>query len=412
MLAAQRWSRRCKRKRPMPDLVTAKASTPRGDVRWGCAAMVLFLTFVCAPAAQTVDRAGVIGLLTLPQLVDSTVCEEPTGREVPLYAVPESADIVGWIRAAKRPSSDNDCYKAVLNVHRRADGSVRELPTEEYEQEEPDAAVVVEARGRWFKLRLNDGAAWLEASDHDEYFPLEELLTRRPAHLTDAWDGKLAATPGGRSRRAPADPRRRLIGYVEPVLEELRVVLAPGQDPEEIRRRYSASSMGSGPGPNGTRILYIERGTSVRAFERPDRGAPVVASFQTDRCDRALRSTSQNPPEVLVFERRRGWLHVALRRDEWKDEPRAWIEDAPVWRFHAFDTDAEREEFEDKVFGREHSSVSLVGSRAVGGTLWLRVEVMSHTIYDSDDPPRVIATGWVPAHDRAGESVVWFSSRD
>jgi hypothetical protein len=379
------------------------------DVRWCCAAIALFLT--CAPAAQTQNLAAVIGLLTLPQLFGNESCKEPPRREVPLYAAHEIGDIVGWIRADKDPTSDADCYRVVLNVHRRGDGSVRALPTEEYEEEEPGAAIVVEARGRWFKLRLTDGAAWLEASEHDEYFPLQQLLRRRPAYLTDAWDGKFAPTPGGVSRAAPADPRRRLVGYVEPVLEVLRVVLAPGQDAEAIRRRYSARSMGSEPGPNGTRIVYFERGTLVRAFQHPDRGAPVVASFQTDTCDRVLRTTS-SPPEVAVFERRPGWLQVALRTDDGKDEPRAWIEEAPVWRFHAFDTDADRERFGNELFGREHWSVRLVGSRAVGGTLWLNVELMSHSIYDSIDPPRVIATGWVPAHSPAGEPVVWFNSRD
>ena len=220
-----------------------------------------------------------------------------------------------------------------------------------YEEEHPTAAIVVEVRGRWFKLRLNDGAAWIKASDRDEYFPLEELLVLRPAHLTQAWDGKLAAAPGGVGRRPPADPRRRLVGYAEPVLESLSVVLKPGQDPEEIRRQNRVSSMGSGPGPNGTRILYFERGAPVDAFARPDRASPVVAVLRTDTCDQALRTTRQIPQQVAVFERRPGWLQVARRREESKDEPRAWIEEAPVWRFHAFVLAAEREEFEENVFG-------------------------------------------------------------
>jgi hypothetical protein len=31
-------------------------------------------------------------------------------------------------------------------------------------------------------------------------------------------------------------------------------------------------------------------------------------------------------------------------------------------------------------------------------------EVMSHTVYESDEPPRVVATRCVAAHDAAGES--------
>jgi len=154
----------------MPGPMSTKRMAPQSDVRWCCAAIALFLT--CAPAAQTQKRAGVIGLLTLPQLFGSASCKEPPRRDVPLYAAPEVADIVGWIRADKDPSSDSDCYRVILNVHRRGDGSVRALPTEEYEEEEPGAAIVVEARGRWFKLRLTDGAAWLEASEPDEYFSL------------------------------------------------------------------------------------------------------------------------------------------------------------------------------------------------------------------------------------------------
>lgn len=393
----------------MLGLLTSKRMAERRDVRWGGAAIVLFLAFSNAPAAQTANQAPIIGLLTLPQLTGRADCEEPTRRETPLFAARGSAAIVGWIRADKDPSSDAECQRVILSVHRRADGSVRALPTEEYEYEHPGAAIVVEARGRWFKVRLDDGAAWLEASARDEYLSLEELLALRPAYLTHAWDGKLAATPGGKSQRAPADPRRRPIGYVEPVLKWLRVVAAPGQDPEEVVRQYSSRHWGSTPGPNGTRILDIETGASVSAFERPDRAAPVVAWFHAQKCDDALRTTGM---KVAVLERRPGWVQVALRKDEWKDEPRAWIEEAPHWRFHGFAADAERDEFEDEVFGREHSNVYFRRSHVVAGRVWLEVEVMSHTIYDSDDPPRVIATGWVPAHAPTGESVVWFSSRD
>jgi hypothetical protein len=84
---------------------------------------------------------------------------------------------------------------------------------------------------------------------------------------------------------------------------------------------------------------------------------------------------------------------------------------APVWRFHALETEDERRELADEVFGREHSSVHFVESREVGG-LWLKIQVMSHTIYDSGDRPGVVATGWVPAYDSAGNPIVWFYSRD
>jgi len=379
----------------------------------GCAALVLFLTVVCAAAAKTddADLTGVLGLLALPQLAGRADCAPPARREAPLYATPDGAEVVGWIRPDKHPASDSDCHHVVLNVYRQ-DGSVRALPTHEYEEEEPRAAVVLETRARWFKLRLTDGEAWFLASGDDRYFPLQELLDLRPAYLTKAWNRTLAATAGGDPVHVPVDPRRVLIGYVEPVLQPMRVVLGPGQDPEEIRKRYNVTYMPSRPGPNGTRVLHFEAGVAVRAFDTPDRAAPPVASFQTDVCNRVLRSASANPPQVAIFERRAGWLQVALLGNHWKAEPRAWIEDTAAWRFHPLRTDAEREAFANDVFTREEPSVRFVGSRVAAGALWLQLEMMSHTIYESDAPPTVIAAGWVRAHDPSGKPVVWFYSRD
>jgi hypothetical protein len=235
------------------------------ELRASCAIMALSITIVSPAAAQPDDR--VIGLLALRQL-DGALCEQPPPGEVALYATPESVDPIGTIRADRHPLSDSNCYRVILNVHRRADGRVRELPTEEYEEEEPDAAIVLLQRDRWFKVRVADGAAWVHASDRDQYFSLQELLVKRPAYLTEAWDGTLAKAPGDRGRPA-ANPRRR-------------------------------------------------------------RSIPI--------------------------------------------------------RF--------------------------VESRDVRRALWLRIQVMSHTIYESDEPPRVVATGWVPAHAPAGKVVVWFYSRD
>jgi hypothetical protein len=62
--------------------------------------------------------------------------------------------------------------------------------------------------------------------------------------------------------------------------------------------------------------------------------------------------------------------------------------------------------------GQQYVPVRFVESREVRSGLWLKIELKSHTIYESDEPPRVVATGWVPAHDPKGKAVVWFHSRD
>ena len=392
------------------DVRTTNVMTTRRGVRRGCVTVTLFFAFLTAPAAQTEKQQGIVGLLKLPH-VFGELCKEPPKLEVPLYLEPRTGDAVGWIRPGKHESADAECYRVVLNFHRKSDRSVQELPVEEYEEEEPRAAIVVERRGRWAKLRLADSAAWIEIRQNDDYLSLEELLQLRQAYLTEAWDRTLSEAPSGQARRVPGDPRRHLIGYAEPILERLRIVIGPDQDLEEIRKQHNASYMRWSPGPNGTRIVYMERGTEVRVFERPDRAAPVVATCLTDECNRTLRSTG-SPAQVAVFDRRPGWLQVALREPDWKDDRRVWIEDASVWRFHAFASETARQDFENQLFGRDEPTVRFIRSRTVEGRLWLYVEVLSHTIYDSDAPPRVVAEGWVPAHDAAGRSVVWFYSRD
>ncbi len=228
-----------------------------------CVAAALSITIVSPAVAQPGHRA--IGLLSLPQ-IQGQGCGSPPPTEIALYAQPESADPIGWVRADRHPAADTDCYQDVVHIRWRADDRVQVLPTEEYEEEEPLAAIVVEQRHPWFKVQVPDGAAWVHAADGDEYFSLQQLLLKRPAYLTDVWDGTLAQVPGG--------PRRSLAG------------------------------------------------------------------------------------------------------------------------------------------SRRLMPVRFLESRETRGALWLKIAVMSHTMYESDAPPRVIATGWVPAHDRAGNVVVWFNSRD
>lgn len=66
----------------------------------------------------------------------------------------------------------------------------------------------------------------------------------------------------------------------------------------------------------------------------------------------------------------------------------------------------------DQAVLQKYIPVRFVEPLEVRGALWLKIELMSHTIYESDEPPRVVATGWVPGHDPAGAAVVWFYSRD
>ena len=58
-----------------------------------------------------------------------------------------------------------------------------------------------------------------------------------------------------------------------------------------------------------------------------------------------------------------------------------------------------------------YQDVRVKGLRTVGGTLWLEIEVISHNVCTSVDPPTIKARGWIRAHDMAGAPTVWFPSR-
>lgn len=87
---------------------------------------------------------------------------------------------------------------------------------------------------------------------------------------------------------------------------------------------------------SGVVALVIVSLTGARAAQpadhRLDRGAPVVTRFEAHRPDTAIRTTpGRIPLQVFVFQRSPGWFQVALLGESWRDEPRVWIGDGPVW---------------------------------------------------------------------------------
>src|SRR5262245_47678677 len=219
---------------------------------------------IALPRAAVAENE-VIGLLSLPEVFGHDACEKFKPEEIPLYAGPDARQRVASIRVDAYWTFHDvgGCEGLRVGVHSMSSRTVGELPTREYGYELP-AAIVLEQRGRWFKVRLSDGAAWLQASPQDEYFPLEKLIATDLAYVTDASDGRLTASPGG------------------------------GQD--------------------------------------------------------AGRAETNRTVRVQEF-------------------------------------------------------------RRVGGRLWIRIEVLTHSICTSSDEPKVTARGWMPVHAASGEPTVWFPSR-
>jgi len=182
-------------------------------------AITLALFLAAAPSAQAPER--IMGLLALPEVFGNAPCDKFQPEEVALYAAPESGRPVGRIRTdgAWTFNPVGGCTGSPdVNVYHADTGGVATLPSREYAYEAP-AAIVLEQRDRWFRVRLAEGSAWIRASQRDEYFPLEKLLADGLTHLTAAWDGRLARSPGGSLRVAARPlPRRddtsvRVLGF-------------------------------------------------------------------------------------------------------------------------------------------------------------------------------------------------------
>jgi hypothetical protein len=157
---------------------------------------VAVLLLACAAPANAQDR--IIGILSLPEVFGDSPCQRFVPREIALYGVPVQERPVGAIRVDRnwKFPGDGGCEGLEVGVHLTDPVTHNKLPTEEYDYEAP-GAVVLEQRGDWFRVRLSDGSAWLRASGKSEFYPLQRLFTNSPTHLTDGFDRRLAASPGG-----------------------------------------------------------------------------------------------------------------------------------------------------------------------------------------------------------------------
>lgn len=370
---------------------------------------ILAVALTAAPSAlQPTDR--LIGLLPLPHNFDTESCGNDKSVEVVLRPTPGSAETIGSIRP--------DCRYLGAKQFDTAGRLVAELPTREVTYEGL-AAIVVEQRNGWFRVRLAEGTAWTEGDEDLPFVPLEQLVSSELAYLTEAWDGALAPAPGAALATVPSHPNRRLIGHLTPVMNRRRIPVQPGQDASRIedalRTRPEITSLGVTRGADGTVHVTYEEAVIVEAFDRPDTGSPVALRFLNYPADGIRGESGSNPRRIFVFERRPGWFQVARTGDEdvlpWTKEQRVWLRDTPAWVFSVVRDEAERGRLAHESWGSEYDSVRVVGTRSVAGRLWLQVELLSHSFCASLREPFVIGRGWMPAHDSAGEPTVWFPSR-
>jgi hypothetical protein len=157
--------------------------------------VVLVLCFLSPVPAQS-QQPGVIGLLTLPEVFGSHACDRFEPEPVALYSAPHSLEEVGTIQVSEYWTFHDvgGCGGLSVTVRHAGSGAETKLPTAEYTYESP-AAMVLERQDPWFRIHLDEGSAWVRASERASYHALEELLLEGLTFLTMSWDGRMAPTP-------------------------------------------------------------------------------------------------------------------------------------------------------------------------------------------------------------------------
>jgi hypothetical protein len=202
------------------------------------AASTVAATVQAAPADP---RAGAIGLLQLPEVYGTEPCQRFRPEPVPVFRepggrasgeirvvrpwtypreggceglrvefVPADAAAAGTPAVAAKGKPGARSAKGELASPAGAAG---ELPAQEYAAEQP-AAIVLEQRGEWFRLRLPAGSGWVRATPRNDYGPLLALLQRDLDGFTDP--------AGARLRHGPA-PDAETVWHGVPVCAVPRV---------------------------------------------------------------------------------------------------------------------------------------------------------------------------------------------
>lgn len=142
------------------------------------------------PGAAWADP--LIGLLGLPTDAEAGPCLSLQADEIPLYAQPQAGPAIGALRPDASAAGDGcrDPRVAVLVDGGRIDG---ELPLREIGYEAP-AAIVLEARPPWYRIRLADGSAWVRVDDAERFASLHRLLVDGLAYVAIAPDAPLRST--------------------------------------------------------------------------------------------------------------------------------------------------------------------------------------------------------------------------
>jgi hypothetical protein len=160
----------------------------------------LLLALASAPAAAgdvgaRDPRAGAIGLLQLPEVYGTEPCQRFQPTPVKVYGEPRAGRALGEIRVARYWTFPPEGGCEGLRVEFvPASGASGEMPAQEFAAEQP-AAIVLEQRAAWFRVRLPQGSGWVRATPRNDFGPLLALLQRDVDGFTDPAGATLRRTP-------------------------------------------------------------------------------------------------------------------------------------------------------------------------------------------------------------------------
>jgi hypothetical protein len=185
--------------------------------------------------------------------------------------------------------------------------------------------------------------------------------------------------------------------------------------------------------PEGSEVLGAIRVARYWTFHEMGGCEGLVVVVENERTgvqeDLPTLEYDYEAPAAIVLQERDDWFLVRLQ------EGTAWLRASPGAEFfplerllvdrltHITEVSEGRlwpEPGADEEAGPEQtgsaivppgSEVRVLEARWVEGELWLRVEVLSHSVCDGLDDPTVVETGWLPGHGAHGEPTVWFYSR-
>jgi hypothetical protein len=147
----------------------------------------------------------ILGLIDVAPLAGSN-CDPEQPVTIKLYDTPSTArPSSGQIEfgvTGQQPAGSR-CEVTYISLRRAGERSGEPMLTEESGYEYP-ALIAYERAGRWFRIALPRGSAWMMRRDPQHFEPYPDFLLKD--HLTfmaAGWDGRLWSIPGGSSAKVP-----------------------------------------------------------------------------------------------------------------------------------------------------------------------------------------------------------------